>query len=69
MENQTECFNRAFFKTLEDGIEKLPQSTREELYRPCAINCVQNFVLRAMVSRAALGIDGVKYPQTVRACL
>lgn len=45
MENETGLFERKFYETLEKNIEKLPQETREELYRPCAINCVQNFVL------------------------
>jgi hypothetical protein len=43
---EAESFDRAFFETLESGIEKLPQETVTELYRPCAIGCVQNFVLR-----------------------
>ncbi len=45
MADEMDGFNRAFFKTLEGGIEKLPQSVREELYRPCAIECVKNYVL------------------------
>lgn len=45
METIADAFNQSFFTALERSIEKLPQATREELYRPCAINCVQNFVL------------------------
>jgi len=46
MANEWERFNQTFFNTLESGIEKLPQSEREELYRPCAVGCVQNYVLK-----------------------
>lgn len=46
MGNETELFNRVFFETLESSIEKLPQDMREALYRPCAVNCVQNYVLK-----------------------
>ena len=46
MNNETDTFNQAFFQTLESGMEKLPQSVRETLYRPCAINCVKNYVLK-----------------------
>ncbi len=45
MENEANGFSKAFFTTLENGITKLPQHAREELYRPCAIECVRNYVL------------------------
>lgn len=45
MEDYNQEFNKSFFKTLENSIQKLPQSAREELYRPCAQNCVKNYVL------------------------
>ena len=45
MENEVELFNQAFLEMLERGIETLPQNMREALYRPCAVNCVQNHVL------------------------
>lgn len=46
MENEANVFERNFFETLEKTIETLPQETREELYRPCAVNCVQGYVLK-----------------------
>ena len=46
MSNEMDAFNQAFYRTLERGIEALPQDVREELYRPCAVNCVQSFVLK-----------------------
>ena len=45
MSGEMDGFNQMFYQTLESGIAKLPQSVREELYRPCAVNCVQGFVL------------------------
>lgn len=46
MSKETDAFNQTFFQNIEICIEKLPQSTRETLYRPCGINCAQNFVLK-----------------------
>lgn len=46
MSDEMEFFNQTFFQTLESNISELPVSMREKLYRPCAINCVQNFVLK-----------------------
>lgn len=43
MENKP--FDRAFFETLERSIETLPQEDREKLYRPCAVSCVESYVL------------------------
>jgi hypothetical protein len=46
MSNEMDSFNQTFFQALESSISELPASMREKLYRPCAINCVQNFVLK-----------------------
>ena len=46
MENESMQFQRAFYETLERSIEALPQSARAALYRPCAVSCVQNYVLK-----------------------
>lgn len=46
MADETALFNQTFFKTLESGIEKLPQKEREALYRPCAVGCVESYVLK-----------------------
>lgn len=48
MEDYTEEFNKAFVQNLEASIGKLPQNKLAEIYRPCAIACVQNFVLKEM---------------------
>jgi hypothetical protein len=45
MQDETKLFNQIFFETLESNIAKLPHAMQEDLYRPCAIHCVQNFVL------------------------
>lgn len=45
MDNQTEQFNKEFYRALEKGIEKLPQALRSEMYRPCAESCVKHYVL------------------------
>lgn len=45
MGNETELFNQSFIKTLESSIEKLPKNVRGELFRPCAVGCVKNYVL------------------------
>lgn len=46
MDSNTDSFNRSFFQTLEISIGELPQNMREKLYRPCAIKCVNDFVLK-----------------------
>lgn len=46
MSNEMNSFNQTFFQALESSISELPASMREKLYRPCAVNCVQNFVLK-----------------------
>lgn len=38
-------FDKAFFETLERSIETLPQEERARIYRPCAVNCVESYVL------------------------
>ena len=45
MDNESEFFNKAFYRALEGSISSLPQSVREELYRPCAEGCVKRYVL------------------------
>lgn len=44
MEYNEMDFVRAFYRELESGIETLPQAAREQLYRPCAQNCVKSYV-------------------------
>jgi len=46
MEYDSMDFVKAFYKALESGIEKLPQDARERLYRPCAVSCVENYVMK-----------------------
>ena len=46
MDNYAEAFNREFYKNLEQGVGQLPQSVREQLYRPCAVSCVESYVLK-----------------------
>lgn len=50
MENTTEngidSFSKSFYQTLENSIGELPQNVREQIYQPCAINCVKNYVLK-----------------------
>lgn len=46
MDSQAQAFDQAFYAALERGIAELPQDTREKLYFPCALSCVQNFVLK-----------------------
>lgn len=45
-ESYYEAFNRAFCQTLERGVNALPAEMQAELYKPCAIGCVQNYVLK-----------------------
>lgn len=45
MDQQNEQFDKEFYQALENGIGQLPQALREELYRPCAENCVKRYVL------------------------
>lgn len=45
MNEEMMSFDKEFYKVLESGIENIPQEVREELYRPCAINCVKKYVL------------------------
>ena len=45
MNNENETFVKSFYQTLEQSIGSLPQSAREELYRPCAEGCVKRYVL------------------------
>ncbi|NMP38565.1 MAG: hypothetical protein GX051_10695 [Clostridiales bacterium] len=42
---ESELFNKEFYRALEGSIGSLPQSLREELYRPCAEGCVKRYVL------------------------
>lgn len=44
MENK--AFDKAFFETLEWSIDALPQEARAGLYRPCAVNCVERYVMK-----------------------
>lgn len=37
---------KEYFQTLEDSIENLPVEEQASIYRPCAINCVKNTVLK-----------------------
>lgn len=37
---------KEYFQTLEDSIENLPVEEQANIYRPCAINCVKNTVLK-----------------------
>lgn len=46
MDNSMDLFNKSFVQTLENSIAKLSQSEREELYKSCALGCVQNYVLK-----------------------
>lgn len=39
---------KSFYRTLEEAIAKLPQEVRAALYRPCAIGCVRNMVLKEL---------------------
>ena len=41
-----ELFNKAFYSELEKSIAALPQRLREEVYLPCAVNCVKSYVLK-----------------------
>ncbi len=41
-----EHFYKSFYQTLERSIAALPQTEREALYRPCAVACVQSYVLK-----------------------
>ena len=45
MEEWMDGFNKSFFGTLEGSLEKLPKELLGELYRPCAVACVQAYVL------------------------
>jgi len=39
---------KEFFKTLECGIAKLPQAEQAQIFRPCAVNCASEYVLKEM---------------------
>lgn len=39
---------KEFFKELENGIAKLPQSEQGKVFRSCAINCVKDTVMKEM---------------------
>lgn len=45
MGNEWDAFNQTFVQTLESSIAQLPEETREQLFRPCAVSCVQSYVL------------------------
>lgn len=45
MEEWMDGFNKSFFGALEGSLEKLPMELLGELYRPCAVACVQAYVL------------------------
>ncbi len=46
MDHESEVFDKEFYAKLEEAIGMLPQNVREDLYRPCAENCVKKFVLK-----------------------
>ncbi len=46
MQNDFTMFNKSFYQTLESSIGSLPRDIREKIYRPCAISCVKNYVLK-----------------------
>ena len=46
MEDWMGPFNKAFFQTLEQGVGTLPAEEREKLFRPCAEQCAEGFVLK-----------------------
>ena len=39
-------FTKDYYQRLEEGIEELPVEERERLYRPCAVRCVKDTVLK-----------------------
>ena len=43
---ESKAIDKAFFETLERSIETLPGEERAKLYRPCAVSCVENYVLK-----------------------
>lgn len=43
---ESNAFDKSFFETLERSIEALPKDERARLYRPCAVSCVESYVLK-----------------------
>lgn len=46
MSNESLNFSKLFFQTLEETIENVPKETQEKLYHQCAVNCVNQYVLK-----------------------
>lgn len=39
-------FDKFFYTALERSAEQLPAKEREKLYRPCAVSCVESYVMK-----------------------
>ena len=48
MENDNQQRVKSFYRILEEGVAKLPADVRGALYRPCAVDCVKDDVLREL---------------------
>lgn len=48
MENDNQQRIKSFYRILEEGVAKLPADVRGALYRPCAVDCVKDDVLREL---------------------
>lgn len=45
---ETADLAKLYFQTIENGIAALPQQQQAAIFRPCAIGCVQAYVLKEM---------------------